>query len=69
VKPVVVLSVNDDTETWCIDVRQEDDGFSWVECRRDPEDNHGWRIITGPSRGFATLEAAWAAARETVGWV
>lgn len=68
-KPVVVISVNDETETWCVDVRQDDNGFSWVECRRDPEDNHGWRVISGPAGGFDTVGAAWNDARASVGWV
>ncbi|MEM7722750.1 MAG: hypothetical protein AAF376_10270 [Pseudomonadota bacterium] len=68
-KPVVVMSVNDATETRCVDVRREEGGFSWVECRGDPEDGHGWRIIGGPARGFASVEAAWQAVVRDVAWV
>lgn len=68
-KPVVVMSVNDETETRCVDVRREEGGFSWVECRRDPEDGHGWRIIGGPMGGFASADAAWKAALRDVAWV
>jgi hypothetical protein len=69
VKPVVVRSLNDATGTRCVDVRQVAGGFEWVECRRDPEDGHGWRVIGAATGGYASVEAAMDGARAHVGWL
>jgi hypothetical protein len=64
-KPVVVQSINDENAQRCVDiVRQIDGRFGWSECRRDPEDAHGWRHLAGPADGaFLTVTAAWTDAR------
>lgn len=68
-KPVVVRSINDDTGQRCVDVLRDGDAFGFVECRRDPEDAHGWRRL-GPLRaGFDSHEAALKAARADIGWL
>jgi hypothetical protein len=68
-KPVVVRSVEERSGARCVDILREDDGFGWVECRRDPEDSHGWRRVGEVAGGFASEEAALADARAGVGWM
>lgn len=69
-KPLVVRSVEDWSGQRCVDVRREADGlFSWAECRRDPEDGHGWRFLGFGAEGFVSEAEALAAATAAVGWM
>jgi len=70
-RPVVALSVeNAASQDRCVDIlRLDDNEFAYVECRRDPEDSHGWRRLGTPVAGFPTLNAAFGAARQAVGWI
>ncbi|WP_102110016.1 hypothetical protein [Oceaniglobus roseus] len=67
-KPRVVASLNDDTGMRCVDILEFGGGFGFVECRRDPEDGHGWRRLSEPLGGFASPEAARIAAADHTGW-
>ena len=70
-KPVVVASHEDPTQTRAVDIlRISDENFGWTECRRDPEDGHGWRPLDGAVQGgFASAAAALADARRAVIWL
>ncbi len=68
-KPVVVRSINDADILRCVDILRTGGVFSWVECRRDPEDGSGWRRIGVPQGAFPTQDAAEAAARAAVAWM
>ena len=63
-KPLVVASLEDAGGDRCIDLLRLDDGYGWVECRRDPEDPHGWRHLHPPVTGYRTESEARAAAVE-----
>ena len=65
----IVASQNDPTGRLCVDIRRDRSGFAWVECRRDPEDDHGWRETGRQGGGFATASAARQAAAQTCNWV
>lgn len=66
----VLASLNDETGMRCVDIRREDDGsISWLECRRDPEDSHGWRFTGVGESGFKNESVARAAAAKTCTWV
>ncbi|MBM7068461.1 hypothetical protein [Actibacterium sp. 188UL27-1] len=68
-KAVVIRSINDPSEQRCIDIRRHGDGsFEWLECRRDPEDPHGWRVLGGED-GFASVDDALNAARDAAPWL
>jgi hypothetical protein len=69
VKPVVLRSVEEPGGARCVDVLRDGSGFGWVECRRDPEDGHGWRRVGEVAGGFASETAALADARASVGWM
>lgn len=60
-------SLEDATGDRCVDLIEADD-WAWVECRRDPEDAHGWRRLHPPVGGFASSDEARAAAAASVGW-
>ncbi len=68
-KPVVIRSINDAEAQRCVDIVQTGALFSWVECRRDPEDAHGWRRLTPPFGAFESLQDALADARAQIGWL
>lgn len=69
-KPLVLRSIEDASGQRCIDVRREADGlFSWAECRRDPEDGHGWRFLGFGVEGFVSEAEALADAKNSVGWM
>jgi hypothetical protein len=68
-KPRVLASLEDDSGDRCVDILQLDDGFGWGECRRDPEDAHGWRHLHPPRIGFAEEAQAREDAMATVGWL
>ena len=68
-KPVVTASFNDGTGARCVDiVRRPDGGYVFRECRRDPEDPHGWRALGSDAEPLATEAEAIAAARSAIGW-
>jgi len=69
VKPVVVRSINDPGAQRCVDILRAGGLFGWVECRRDPEDAHGWRPLAPPTMGFDTSAAALSAAKAATGWM
>lgn len=68
-KPVVTRSINDWSEQRCVDILRAEAGFFWLECRRDPEDAHGWRRLDAPHGPFAEEAEALDAARAAVGWM
>lgn len=61
-RAVVRASLEDAGGDRCVDILEADDGFAWVECRRDPEDPHGWRRLHPPVRGYVSATEARAAA-------
>lgn len=68
-KRQILASYNDPTGQLCVDIRRDLSGFTWVACRRDPEDSHGWRL-TGPrGDGFDSAAAARTAAAREYPWV
>lgn len=69
-KRLVVRSIEDWSGQRCVDVRREPEGlFSWAECRRDPEDAHGWRFLGVGAGGFASEVEATADAVASVPWM
>ncbi|ABD56333.1 hypothetical protein [Jannaschia sp. CCS1] len=69
-KRLVVRSIEDWSGQRCVDVRREPDGlFSWAECRRDPEDAHGWRFLGVGAEGFSGEAEATADAVASVAWM
>ncbi|MDB3929852.1 hypothetical protein N9413_11785 [Paracoccaceae bacterium] len=70
-KPKVVLSVNHDGVTICVDVFQRCDGtFGFEEYRRDPEDNTGWFAIGHHAHlVFADIKSAKDAAIQHIYWL
>ncbi len=67
----VILSVNLEGDTVCVDIFERPDGsFGFDEFRRDPEDMRGWFSIGyhGEKR-FETAEGALTRAKQTVGWL
>ena len=61
-KPLVLASLEDAGGDRRIDILRVEVGFAWVECRRDPEDGHGWRHLHPPMTGYASEAEARAAA-------
>ncbi|MFL2787148.1 MAG: hypothetical protein ACJZ87_11825 [Paracoccaceae bacterium] len=70
-KPKVVLSVNHDGATICVDVFQRSDGtFGFEEYRRDPEDNAGWFTIGHHAHlVLADIKSAKDAAIQHIHWL
>lgn len=69
-KALVLRSIEDEGGQRCVDLRREADGsFAWVECRRDPEDAHGWRLLGLGAGGFSGEAEALADARASVAWM
>jgi hypothetical protein len=66
---IVIRSLEDRTGGRCVDLLRTEAGFAWAECRRDPEDNHGWRRLGNGRDGFATEAGALGDARAQVGWL
>lgn len=62
-------SIEDASGQRCVDLMRGTDGWAFVECRRDPEDAHGWRRLTRPVGGFRTEDGARDAALDAVGWL
>ncbi|UWQ20063.1 hypothetical protein [Jannaschia sp. W003] len=65
----VLRSLESADGTRCVDLVAAEGGVAWVECRRDPEDGHGWRRIGVPSGAFADEDAARRDAAATTGWL
>ncbi len=69
-KPLVLASLEDDTGERCVDIlRLSEAEYGYSECRKDPEDPHGWRRIHGIAGGFLDESTARAAAHEAVKWL
>ncbi|PWJ16976.1 hypothetical protein [Jannaschia seohaensis] len=68
-KAVVVVSLEDAGGDRCVDLIREGAAWFWVECRRDPEDAHGWRRLHPPRGAFPDRAGALADARADVGWL
>ena len=70
-KPLVLASIEDATGDRCVDIMRLTDGqFAYRECRRDPEDAHGWRYLSeAPPTPFDTEAAAREAALRDVKWM
>jgi len=68
-RPRVLASLEDETGDRCVDLLAVPGGVAWVDCRRDPEDGHGWRRLSAPSRVWPDRAAARAAAADAVGWL
>jgi hypothetical protein len=70
-KPVVVASLEDDTGDRCVDIIRHGDGqYTFHECRRDPEDNHGWRRLSeAEGERYASEFAAYQAALKAAPWL
>jgi len=62
-------SIEDASGQRCVDLIRGPDGWAFVECRRDPEDAHGWRWLTQPKGGFVSEVLALDAARRAVAWL
>ncbi|QBY01127.1 hypothetical protein E2K80_10650 [Rhodophyticola sp. CCM32] len=67
--PVVILSINDASGQRCVDFLKDGAGVFWSDCRRDPEDAHGWRRLDAPHGPYADKPAALDVARGSVGWL
>jgi hypothetical protein len=67
----VVESLEDDDGLRCVDMISNSDGtFCFKEFRRDPEGGGGWLVTADYSAlRFSSKTEAWAAARNTVGWL
>jgi hypothetical protein len=70
-KPLVLASIEDATGDRCVDIIRQPDGlFAYRECRRDPEDGHGWRYLSeAPPPTFDSAAAAREAAGRDIGWM
>jgi len=70
-KPLVLASIEDETGDRCVDIIRLNDGqFAYRECRRDPEDGHGWRYLSNaPPPTFDSEVAAREAAIRDIGWM
>ena len=69
-KPLVLASIEDESGDRCVDIlRLSDTEFGYSECRRDPEDSHGWRRLDGIAGGFQSEAAAREDARQTLLWM
>ncbi|EBA12923.1 hypothetical protein [Roseobacter sp. CCS2] len=70
-KPLVLASIEDASGDRCVDIIRLSDGqFAYRECRRDPEDGHGWRYLSAaPPAIFDSEDAARKAAMRDIGWM
>ncbi|KIT17967.1 hypothetical protein jaqu_02550 [Jannaschia aquimarina] len=66
---IVRASLEDTSGDRCVDLIEGEAGWAWVECRRDPEDGHGWRRLHPPRGGFADRTTAERDAGGVVGWM
>ena len=66
----VTRSINDQTGLRCLDfVQTGPDRHIWLECRRDPEDSHGWRVVFYAADEFTSEAEALRDARGRVAWL
>ncbi len=66
----VIRSLEDPSGFRCLDlVRLPGGAVGFAECRRDPEDGHGWRPVGGVSGRYAGEAEALAAACQAVPWL
>ncbi len=65
----VLESIEDAAGDRCVDILALDTGYGYSECRRDPEDPHGWRRVSGITDGFPSERAARNAAQANIGWL
>jgi len=67
----VVRSINDETGNRCVDIFVRPEGsFGFEEYRRDMEEGGAWGSASGFSgREFASADASFAAALESVAWL
>lgn len=70
-KPLVLASIEDAGGDRCVDILRLNDGrFAYRECRRDPEDSHGWRYLSEATPATFDTEAdAREAALVEIGWM
>ncbi len=70
-KPLVLASIEDETGDRCVDIIRLANGqFAYRECRRDPEDSHGWRYLSQAApTPFDSEAAAREAATQATGWM
>ncbi len=70
-KPLVLASIEDETGDRCVDIIRTGQGnFTYRECRRDPEDTHGWRYLSHADPVIYDTEvSARAAAIAEIGWL
>lgn len=68
-KRIVLTSIEDACGDRCVDLVRVGSDHGWVECRRDPEDAHGWRHLHPPRMGYADAASARADAALAVGWM
>lgn len=67
---IVTRSINDQTGLRCLDLVQTGAArHIWQECRRDPEDSHGWRVIYNAADEFTSVAEALNDARGHVAWL
>lgn len=67
---VVTRSINDQTGLRCLDLVQTAPGrHIWLECRRDPEDSHGWRVVFCAVDEVDSAGEALRDARGRVAWL
>jgi hypothetical protein len=70
VSRVVTRSINDQTGLRCLDLVQiGPERHIWLECRRDPEDSHGWRVVFYAADEFASECEVLRDARRSVAWL
>ncbi|MGR3541669.1 MAG: GrpB family protein [Hasllibacter sp.] len=68
-RALVLASIEDGTGDRCVDILRRGGTHGWVECRRDPEDPHGWRRLAPPEWGHPDRLAAHEAACAAIGWL
>jgi hypothetical protein len=70
VSRVVTRSINDQTGLRCLDLVQTGQGrHIWLECRRDPEDSFGWRVVFYAADEFTSEAEALSDAMGRVAWL
>jgi hypothetical protein len=67
----VVRSINDATQSLCVDIVRAPDGrFGFNQYRRDPEDGRGWYQVGAQGQPvFDSAEKALDSAIAAVGWL
>ena len=66
----VVRSINAPGEMMCVDVfRRPDNSYGWALYRREPEDGHGWFLLSEDRRAFQSPDTALATAGLAHDWL